>query len=93
MKPFGGLGLNTLSHIPKPGNSGQAKGRPPGNERQMQICEDSHGNRFLQSLTEVATPSVRSLNLEAGLAFGKNVAKVQNALQRISEERSQGNVV
>lgn len=94
MRPFAGLGLNTLSHIPKPepGGSSSAKGHPPpGSERRLQVYQDSHGNPFLQSLTEVATPSLRaSQNLDDGIAFGNNIAKVQNALQRISEERSQG---
>lgn len=94
MRPFAGLGLNTLSDIPKTesGGSNPVKGQlHPGNERRMQVYQDSHGNPFLQSLTEVATPSLQSSqNLDDGIAFGKNIAKVQNALQRISEERSQG---
>ena len=94
MRPFAGLGLNSLSHIPKPeaGASNPAKGHlHSGNERRMQVYQDSHGNPFLQSLTEIATPSLQlSQNLDDGIAFGRNVAKVQNALDRISEERSQG---
>jgi hypothetical protein len=57
----------------------------------MQVYEDSAGKQYLQSLTEIATPSVQSSqDPDFGVAFGNNVAKVQNNLERISEERSQG---
>jgi hypothetical protein len=90
MRPFAGLGLNTLSHIPKANSSGLKGQLLPGNERRVQVYEDSAGKQYLQSLTEIATPSLQSSqDLDAGAAFGNNIAKAQNALLRISEERSQ----
>ncbi|KAG0652356.1 hypothetical protein D0Z07_1180 [Hyphodiscus hymeniophilus] len=90
MRPFAGLGLNTLSHIPRASSSGFMGQLLPGNERRMQLYEDSAGKQYLQSLTELATPSLQlSQDLDVGAAIGNNIAKVQNALQRISEERSQ----
>lgn len=91
MRPFGGLGLNTLSHIPKASSSGLKGQLLPRDERRMQVYEDSAGKQYLQSLTEAATPSLQaSQDLDAGIAHGNAIAKVQDKLQRISEERSQG---
>ena len=91
MRPFGGLGLNTLSRIPTANTIG-LKGQVLAiNERRMQLYEDSNGKQYLQSLTELATPSLQSSqDQNAGIPVGNSIPKVQDKLQRISEERSQG---
>jgi len=88
--------MQTLSHIPKPGTTGPdppnlGKGRiVDANGKIMQMYEDSHGLGFLQSLTEVATPSMRSSQgVDADLAFNNNVTKVQEALQRVVNDLGQ----
>ncbi|KAE9378369.1 hypothetical protein N431DRAFT_328292 [Stipitochalara longipes BDJ] len=59
----------------------------------MQIYEDAHGNGFLQSLTEVATPSARaSQDPYTDLDFGKNVETVKDALDKLIEDRPQTSV-
>jgi hypothetical protein len=90
-RPFGGLGLGTLSHIMKP-NSGKAPESRTGeqiqeNPRAMQLYEDANGNRYVQSLTEVVTPSARhSQDQDASSTLGKNVESIKDALERIVEE-------
>jgi len=90
-RPFGGRGLDTLSHIPKV-NTLSLDPRIVGraitgeNGKMMQIYEDSNGQGHLQSLTEVATPSRRSSqDLDAEALHTRNITTVQKALQTISE--------
>ncbi|KAJ8067376.1 hypothetical protein OCU04_004727 [Sclerotinia nivalis] len=52
-RPFHGLGLNTLSHIPRLNTQGQAV--QPGKGRPMQAYKTSDGRTFHESLTEVLT--------------------------------------
>ena len=90
MRPFAGLGLDTLSHPPR-ASSNRSESHLLGNQGRIQMYEDSAGKQHIQSLTEIATPSLHSSqDLDAGATSGNNIAKVHNALQRISEERSQG---
>lgn len=96
-RPFAGLGLQTLSHIRKTtptGNHSLATGKDHlvyENGNAMQIYHDSHGQRQFQSLTEVATPSVRSFqDVDAEAAFAENGSIVQNALQKLADERAKG---
>lgn len=90
-RPFGGLGLTSLSHITKP-SAGKAPEARTGdhvqdNPRNLQVYEDARGNRYLQSVTEVATPSARhSQDQDATVEVGKNVESIKDALERIVEE-------
>ncbi|KUJ15884.1 uncharacterized protein LY89DRAFT_586856 [Mollisia scopiformis] len=95
LKPFGGLGLRALSHIPTP--SAVARGQPVGSgvplneaERPVQIYEDAHGNGY-QSLTDVATPSART-SQDPAEDLGQNIASVQEALNRYAEGRAQTDI-
>ena len=93
-RPFAGLGLKTLSHIPKANatgrnatNSGNA--RPPAeNARAMQVYEDSAGHPFMQSLTEVATPRT-SQGTGAEEVFSKNLVHIQDALEKLADGKAQ----
>ncbi|KAH8820798.1 hypothetical protein F5884DRAFT_60816 [Xylogone sp. PMI_703] len=61
-RPFAGVGLHTLSHIPRPtGPSAPAIDVEAASqhEQALQTYEESVGHGYLQSLTDVATP-VRS---------------------------------
>lgn len=90
-RPFGGRGLDTLSHIPKPNTLSldpPAIGRAVigDNGKVMQIYEDSNGQGQLQSLTEIATPSRRSSqDLDAEVTYTRNATAVQKALHTITE--------
>jgi hypothetical protein len=90
-RPFGGIGLNTLSHIPNrnaPETSNRKKPQPLGeNIRAMQVYEDHNGQAFLQSITEVATPSVHASQDDAQL--GQNIAEVRETLDKLTESKSQ----
>ncbi|CAD6444652.1 c02439ad-a5fb-47ea-a106-26c4d8cf6a90 [Sclerotinia trifoliorum] len=59
-RPFHGLGLNTLSHIPRLNTQGQAV--QPGKGRPMQAYKTSDGRTFHESLTDVLsmTPTLLS---------------------------------
>ncbi|EPE27548.1 hypothetical protein GLAREA_04339 [Glarea lozoyensis ATCC 20868] len=87
-QPFGGMGLNTLSHIPNRTAVDASKSRksPLGeNFRAMQVYEDHNGQSFLQSITEVATPSLHASQDDSALS--QNIAEVQNALEKLTEVR------
>jgi hypothetical protein len=87
-RPFGGLGLGTLSHIPKPGSAvNPVNAQSPAQNPRMQVYEDANGNAYLQSLTEVATPSVRSQDLSVEPEFGKNIADLQFALENLAGKK------
>jgi hypothetical protein len=98
IRPFAGLGLQTLSHIPKPDSAARKNNPDPRkgpllyeNGKAMQIYEDSNGHAYLQSLTEVATASMRSSQVvEAEAAFIRNGSIVQDALQKIADDRANG---
>ena len=91
-RPFGGVGLNTLTRAPaaSPGRNplNLGKGRTLGdNGKMMQAYQDSNGLGHLQSLTEVATPSAQtSQDPDAEVAFSKDVASLQGTLQMIEED-------
>jgi hypothetical protein len=93
-RPFGGLGLQSLSHPPKAHAAGR-KDLLPGKDRvqyqngkAMQLYEDSNGHGFLESVTEVATPSIRSFqDADAEATFIKNSASVQDALLKLEDEK------
>jgi hypothetical protein len=88
-RPFGGLGLGTLDRIPEHATTAAEKIAEVGG-RKMQIYEDAHGNGFLQSLTEVATPSARaSQGPCTDIDFGKNVESVKDALDKLMEDKPQ----
>jgi hypothetical protein len=96
-RPFAGLGLQTLSHLRKTNATAQnslatAKGRLVyENGKAMQTYQDSNGHGHLQSLTEVATPSMRSSQeADAEASFFKKGSIVQEALQKLAEERANG---
>lgn len=94
-RPFGGLGLGTLSHIPEHTaiNATAADKIAEVHGKKMQIYEDAHGNGCLQSLTEVATPSAgASQDPCTNIDFGKNVESVKDALDKLMEDRSQTSV-
>ena len=55
-----GLGLRTFNPMPTITSGSSIPGRQAVNDRRMQLYEDANGNAFLQSLTEVATPSARA---------------------------------
>jgi hypothetical protein len=92
-RPFGGLGLGTLSRVPPPGSGDAASLQqskvPQVKERKLQIYQDANGNDFLQSLTEVATPSVHVSQEPTESEYGKNVSVIQHALGKLVEKRSQ----
>ncbi|TAQ89209.1 hypothetical protein B7494_g2501 [Chlorociboria aeruginascens] len=94
-RPFGGLGLDTLSHIPKKNHRGHiasdaGTARQAKNGRPMKPYKDASGNDCLQSLTEVATPSHRaSQDLASETAFRENALDVQNALQKLAGDRAE----
>lgn len=91
-RPFGGLGLHTLSPKPKP-NSGHTTnpgmGQMRGENSWMQLYEDANGGGYLQSLTEVATPNIRA-SQDPGVEadFSKNVASVQDALEKLADKQA-----
>jgi hypothetical protein len=93
-RPFAGLGLKTLSHIPKANTTGRTVTNPGScrspavNVRAMQVYEDSAGHPFLQSLTEVATPQT-SQSTGAEEVFSKNVTYVQDTLERLTDGKAQ----
>lgn len=81
LRPFGGHGLNTLSHLAKQ-NTGPNNPAPT-------VYEDSNGNPYMQSLTEVFTPSVRaSQDAIAEADFGKNLASVQGTLEKFAQKNA-----
>jgi hypothetical protein len=94
-RPFAGLGLHTLSHIRKT-NSTSRDSLTTGaarliyeNGKAMQMYQDSDGHGHLQSLTEVATPSMKSSqDADADAAFIKNSSIIQDALQRMADDRT-----
>ncbi|EHL01804.1 hypothetical protein M7I_2156 [Glarea lozoyensis 74030] len=51
----------------------------------MQVYEDHNGQSFLQSITEVATPSLHASQDDSALS--QNIAEVQNALEKLTEVR------
>lgn len=91
-RPFGGVGLDTLNHLSK-GNPGVRSSLELGrgdvkgdNGKIMQVYEDSNGNGFLQSLTDVDTPSAQSSQSYNGdVAFNKDVDSAQDALQKLDD--------
>jgi hypothetical protein len=97
--PFQGRGMDTLSHIKRPSSGVQPsvlseRDRIMGeNGKLMQIYHDSNGHRHLQSVTEVATPSMQSSqDLDAEIAFTKNAADIQESLTRLADGVSSANV-
>lgn len=88
-RPFAGQGLNTLSHIPKHHTQSQqlVVAKVPimaENGKLMYMYEDAHGPG-LQSVTELATPSIQSSqDADAEARSIKNVTPVQNALQSVA---------
>lgn len=96
--PFGGRGLDTLNHIPRRALAEivEPKTVQPLAEntrviettRPMQVYQDANGNLGLQSITEVATPSVSHSQDHEDAEYGQNIAKVQETL----EELSKGNI-
>ena len=89
-RPFGGLGLGTLSHIPTPGAGDNIQPKPQAKERRMQIYQDVHGNDCLQSLTEGATPSAQQSQDPMDPGYEENITDVQIALEGLVKKRSQG---
>ncbi|TVY41623.1 hypothetical protein LOCC1_G008192 [Lachnellula occidentalis] len=90
-RPFGGLGLGTLSHITKPipGKAPESRthDQMQDNPRTLQLYEDGNGNQYVHSATEVATPSARhSLDQDVSREVSKNYESIKDALERIVEE-------
>lgn len=99
-RPFGGLGLGTLSHIPpvsgfaKPGYIASTKFSQI-QERKLHIYRDDNGNEYLQSLTEGATPSLHTPSVQtsqdpAESEPGKNITSIPIGLDSLAQKRSQG---
>lgn len=96
-RPFAGLGLHTLSHVRRK-KSTSRDGLTTGasrlvdkNGKPMQKYQDSDGHGHLQSLTEVATPSMKSSqDPDTDAAFIKNSSIVQGALQKLADDRTNG---
>jgi hypothetical protein len=87
--PFGGLGLRTLSRIPEQTavHATAADKIAEVQGKKMHIYEDARGNGFLQSLTEVATPSARaSQDPYNDLVVDKNVESVKDALDKVMHD-------
>lgn len=80
-RPFGGRGLDTLSHVPRPGDPA-----PQASTSRMQIYVDRFGVQHLQSLTDVATPSVRTSQDEE-VDLTKHATSVANRLETIVENQ------
>lgn len=92
-RPFGGKGLNTLTQVPRPSSLRNApnlgKGRIMGeNGKIMEVYQDSNGHGFLQSLTEVATPSAQSQDLDGEPVFNRNITNVQDALKKLEDRKT-----
>ncbi|CAG8978792.1 hypothetical protein HYALB_00011057 [Hymenoscyphus albidus] len=97
--PFGGQGLNTLSHIPRRalGEIAEPKSAQPlventraiGNGREMQVYTDANGNMGLQSITELATPSLATSVDHEAAEYGKSVAEFQATLEELSRSNPQ----
>ncbi|ESZ98462.1 hypothetical protein SBOR_1124 [Sclerotinia borealis F-4128] len=97
-RPFNGLGLNTLSHIPRLNTQVQAV--QAGKERLMQTYKTFDGRSFLESPTEVmtATPSLQAAQdfafhgIPDELAMNKTLAniniKAQTATLPLRSNRS-----
>jgi hypothetical protein len=62
-RPFGGLGLGTLDHVPRASTQAQimqpGKGQQVEAARPMRAYQDINGQTHLQSVTEVLSPSLR----------------------------------
>ncbi|TVY89507.1 hypothetical protein LAWI1_G008861 [Lachnellula willkommii] len=89
-RPFGGLGLGTLSHITKP-IPGKAPELMTGeqiqdNPRALQLYEDANGNQYVQSVTEVATPSAPHSQDQDVSRLRKDNESIKDTLERIVEE-------
>ncbi|KAI9048385.1 hypothetical protein LZ554_007221 [Drepanopeziza brunnea f. sp. 'monogermtubi'] len=80
IRPSGlGQAFNPMPTI----QSGIATGQQPQSDRRMQIYEDADGNAFMQSLTEVATPSARASQdpaIAAQLSYHLN--RVEDAVEK-----------
>ncbi|KAL2071733.1 hypothetical protein VTL71DRAFT_12968 [Oculimacula yallundae] len=81
-----GLGLRTFNPMPTITSGNAMTGQQPVDTRRMQLYEDANGNAFLQSLTEVATPSARaSQDPVTGADLVKNVSYVRDALDKYTQ--------
>lgn len=81
-----GLGLATFNHMPTITSGNAMNVRPPVNDKRTQLYEDANGNAFLQSLTEVATPSARaSQDLVTDTNLLKDVSNVHDALEKFTQ--------
>ncbi|KAL5321996.1 hypothetical protein ACEPPN_009962 [Leptodophora sp. 'Broadleaf-Isolate-01'] len=81
-----GLGLRTINPMPTITSGNPMTGQQPVDNRGMQLYEDANGNAFLQSLTEVATPSARASQdpvTDGDLA--KDVSNVRDALEKFTQ--------
>ncbi|KAL3424079.1 hypothetical protein PVAG01_03360 [Phlyctema vagabunda] len=94
-RPFGGLGLQTLSHIPTPSNQGPglvSVDKGPQLEEKSRIMrqyEDSAGHVYMQSLTEEATPRSRcSPEYDEAAVFDSNVRGIKASLDKLADERA-----
>ena len=89
-RPFGGLGLGTLSHIkkPVPGKAPESRTgeQVQDNPRALQLYEDVNGNQYVQSVTEVATPSVCHSQDQDLSRVSKVHETIKDTLERIVEE-------
>ncbi|PQE07280.1 hypothetical protein CJF31_00004937 [Rutstroemia sp. NJR-2017a BVV2] len=63
IRPFGGLGLGTLDHVPRASTQAQimqpGKGQQVEAARPMRAYQDINGHTHLQSVTEILSPSLR----------------------------------
>ncbi|RDW58051.1 hypothetical protein BP6252_13462 [Coleophoma cylindrospora] len=95
-RPFGGLGLQTLSHISKQNPGMTAPNAVESQQHKgglVQIYEDCAGPGFMQSLTEIATPSLRlSQEADNAATFDQNIARVEASLQKIADSRAQNSL-
>ena len=81
-----GLGLRTLNPMPTIASGSSIPSRQAVNDRRMQLYEDANGNAFLQSLTEVATPSARaSQDPVTDGDLLKGISNVRDALDKFTQ--------
>jgi len=87
-RPFGGLGLDTLSHIPKPKSTSQnvpQTGKDADHimvdGKRMSIYQNRNGEQCLQSVTEALTPILQASQDLGFQALPDDVSSGQNPVE------------
>ncbi|CZT41394.1 uncharacterized protein RSE6_01129 [Rhynchosporium secalis] len=80
------LQLRPINPLPTITSGNVMTGRQSVDTRRMQVYEDANGNAFLQSITEVATPSARtSQDPVTDAVLGRDIGYVQDALEKFTQ--------